>query len=238
VTYGVAPITLVATGGASGNMVVFSVLSGPGTISGNILTITGVGTVVVAANQGGDADYAAAREVTHRIVVKQIEQTITFTAPPSPVTYGVSPITLVATGGASGNVVVFSVLSGPGTISGNILTITGVGTVEVAADQSGNADYAAAKEVTHNIVVKQIEQTITFTAPTSPVTYGVSPITLSATASSGLSVTFSVVSGPGTISGNILTITGVGTVEVAADQSGNADYAAAKEVTHNIVVKQ
>jgi len=53
-----------------------------------------------------------------------------------------------------------------------------------------------------------------------------------------LPVTFSVVSGPGTISGNILTITGVGTVEVAADQSGNADYAAAKEVTHNIVVKQ
>ena len=69
-------------------------------------------------------------------------------------------------------------------------------------------------------------------------TYGVSPITLSATASSGLPVTFSVVSGSGTISGNILTITGVGTVEVAADQSGNADYAAAKEVTHNIVVKQ
>jgi hypothetical protein len=237
VTYGVAPITLVATGGASGNVVVFSVLSGPGTISGNILTITGVGTVEVAADQSGNADYAAAKEVTHNIVVKQIEQTITFTAPTSPVTYGVSPITLSATA-SSGLPVTFSVVSGPGTISSNILTITGVGTVEVAADQSGNADYAAAKEVTHNIVVKQIEQTITFTAPTSPVTYGVAPITLSATASSGLPVTFSVVSGPGTISGNILTITGVGTVEVAADQSGNADYAAAKEVTHNIVVKQ
>jgi ribosomal protein S11 len=237
VTYGVSPITLVATGGASGNVVVFSVLSGPGTISGNILTITGVGTVEVAADQSGNADYAAAKEVTHNIVVKQIEQTITFTAPTSPVTYGVSPITLSATA-SSGLPVTFSVVSGPGTISSNILTITGVGTVEVAADQSGNADYAAAKEVTHNIVVKQIEQTITFTAPTSPVTYGVAPITLSATASSGLPVTFSVVSGPGTISGNILTITGVGTVEVAADQSGNADYAAAKEVTHNIVVKQ
>ena len=61
---------------------------------------------------------------------------------------------------------------------------------------------------------------------------------LAATASSGLPVTFSVVSGSGTISGNILTITGVGTVVVAADQAGNADYAAAKEVTHNIVVKQ
>jgi hypothetical protein len=70
------------------------------------------------------------------------------------------------------------------------------------------------------------------------VTYGVSPITLLATASSGLPVTFSVVSGPASISGNTLTITGVGTVEVAADQTGAADYAAAKEVTHNIVVKQ
>jgi hypothetical protein len=108
----------------------------------------------------------------------------------------------------------------------------------VAADQSGNADYAAAREVTHNIVVKQIEQTISFTAPASPVTYGVAPITLSATASSGLPVTFSVVSGPASISDNILTITGVGTVEVAANQAGDADYAAAKEVTHNIVVKQ
>jgi len=237
VTYGASPITLSATA-SSGLPVIFSVVSGPGTISGNILTITGVGTVEVAADQAGDADYAAAREVTHRIVVKQIEQTITFTAPPSPVTYGVAPITLVATGGASGNVVVFSVLSGPATVSGNILTITGVGTVEVAANQAGDADYAAAREVTHNIVVKQIEQTISFTAPASPVTYGVAPITLSATASSGLPVTFSVVSGPASISDNILTITGVGTVEVAANQAGDADYAAAKEVTHNIVVKQ
>jgi hypothetical protein len=237
VTYGASPITLSATA-SSGLPVIFSVVSGPGTISGNILTITGVGTVEVAADQAGDADYAAAREVTHRIVVKQIEQTITFTAPPSPVTYGVAPITLVATGGASGNVVVFSVLSGPATVSGNILTITGVGTVEVAANQAGDADYAAAREVTHNIVVKQIEQTISFTAPASPVTYGVAPITLSATASSGLPVNFSVVSGPASISDNILTITGVGTVEVAANQAGDADYAAAKEVTHNIVVKQ
>jgi N-acetylneuraminic acid mutarotase len=79
-------------------------------------------------------------------------------------------------------------------------------------------------------------QTISFTAPTTPVTYGVKPITLAATASSGLAVTFSVVSGPAKVSGSTLTITGAGTVVVAANQPGNSTYAAAPEVTRTIVV--
>ena len=81
-------------------------------------------------------------------------------------------------------------------------------------------------------------QTITFPQPTSPVTYGVKPITLSATASSGLAVSFSVVSGPGKVSGATLTITGAGTVVVAANQPGNAAYAAAPQVTRTIVVNK
>ena len=236
VTYGVSPITLVATGGASSNAVVFSVVSGPATISGNTLTITGVGTVVVAANQAGNTNYAVATQVTQSIVVNQASQTIAFTTPASPVTYGVSPITLVATGGASGNAVVFSVVSGPATVSGSTLTITGVGTVVVAANQAGNANYTAATQVTQSIVVNQASQTITFTTPTSTVTYGVAPITLSASSTSGLTVVFSVVSGPASVSGSTLTITGVGTVVVAATQAGNANYTAATQVTQSIVV--
>jgi hypothetical protein len=239
VTYGVSPITLVATGGASGNAVIFSVVSGPATVSGSTLTITGAGTVVVAANQAGNTNYSAATQVTHSIVVNQVTQTITFTAPTSPVTYGVSPITLVATGGASGNAVIFSVISGPGTVSGSTLTITGAGTVVVAANQAGNTNYSAATAATQNIVVNQATQTITFTAPTSPVTYGVSPISLVATGgASGNAVVFSVVSGPGTVSGSTLTITGAGTVVVAANQAGNTNYAAATQVTQSIVVNQ
>jgi hypothetical protein len=106
----------------------------------------------------------------------------------------------------------------------------------VAANQVGNGSYAAAPQVTHSIVVNQASQTITFAAPISPVTYGVSPITLSASASSGLAVTFSVVSGPGTVSGNTLTVTGAGTVVVAANQAGNGTYTAAAQVTHSVVV--
>ena len=43
----------------------------------------------------------------------------------------------------------------------------------VAADQAGNTDYSAATEVTESIVINQASQTIAFTPPTSPVTYGV-----------------------------------------------------------------
>jgi len=79
-------------------------------------------------------------------------------------------------------------------------------------------------------------QTIAFVQPASPVTYGISPITLSATATSGLAVSFGIVSGPGSISGTTLTITGAGTVVVAANQAGNANYSAATQVTRTLVV--
>ncbi|WP_185827377.1 chitobiase/beta-hexosaminidase C-terminal domain-containing protein [Edaphobacter aggregans] len=234
IVYSTTPIVLSAT--ASSNLpVTFSVLSGPGTISGNTLTITGVGTVVVAADQAGNTTYSVATEVTQSIVVTQASQTVAFTAPTTPISYTSTPITLSATA-SSGLSVAFSVVSGPATVSGNSLTISGVGTVVVAANQAGNANYTAASQVTQSIVVNQASQAISFTAPSTPATYSAAPITLSATASSGLSVVFSVVSGPATVSGNALTLTGTGTVVVSANQSGSANYAAASQVTHSIVV--
>jgi sugar lactone lactonase YvrE len=236
VSYGVAPIALSATA-TSGLAANFSVLSGPATVSGNTLTITGVGTVVVAANQAGNTNYTAASQVTASIVVNQASQTITFTPPASPVTYGVSPIALSATA-TSGLPVTFSLVSGPATLNGSTLTITGAGAVVVAANQTGNTNYTAASQVMASIVVNQAPQTITFTPPASPVKYGVSPIALSATATSGLPVTFSLVSGPATLSGSTLTITGSGTVVVAANQVGNTNYTAAPQVTQSVLVGQ
>jgi len=100
-------------------------------------------------------------------------QTINFTPPTSPVTYGVSPITLSATGGGSGNPVTFSVLSGPGSITGNTLTVNGAGTIVVAANQSGNANYAAAPQVTESLIVNPAPLTIT--ASSASMTYGGTP---------------------------------------------------------------
>ena len=70
-------------------------------------------------------------------------------------------------------------------------------------------------------------------APASPVPYASGPIALSATATSGLTIAFSVLSGPAT-----LTAAGIGTVVVAANQPGNQNYLAAPQVTHTIVVNK
>ncbi len=164
-------------------------------------------------------------------------QTITFPAPASPIPFTNTPITLSATA-SSGLPVTFSVLSGPGTLSGNSLTITGVGTIVIAANQIGSVTpaFSAAPQVMQTIVVTQAPQTITFT-PSSPVIYNLTtPLPLTATSTSGLAVAFSVVSGPGTISGTSLSITGLGTIVVAASQAGTANFAAAPTVQASIVV--
>ena len=67
-------------------------------------------------------------------------------------------------------------------------------------------------------------------------TYGIAPITLSATDTSGLPMSFSVISGPATLSGSVLTVTGAGNVVVEASQAGNATYSAAVPVDESFTV--
>ncbi|MGI4021563.1 MAG: PA14 domain-containing protein [Janthinobacterium lividum] len=79
------------------------------------------------------------------------------------------------------------------------------------------------------------EQTISFAAIASK-TVGDAPFALTATASSGLPVSFSIVSGSATISGSTVTLTGDGNVTIAANQLGNASFSAAKTVTQSFAV--
>ena len=72
-------------------------------------------------------------------------------------------------------------------------------------------------------------QTITFPNPGTQ-KYG-AVITLKATASSKLAVTYKIVSGPAKLSASKLTVTGIGTVKVEALQAGNTVYLAATPVT-------
>lgn len=109
--------------------------------------------------------------------VPMTTQQITFDAV-SPVTWSASipTIQLVATGGATGNPVTFSVVSGSGTLSGpnnSILTLTDIGTTVIAANQEGayvnGTYYAAAPQVTQMAVVNPIG---IVTAPTFSVPAG------------------------------------------------------------------
>jgi uncharacterized repeat protein (TIGR01451 family) len=94
------------------------------------------------------------------ITVNQAAQSIGFTAPASGTVGGSA--TLTATGGASGKPVVFSVdpTSGAGvcTVSGangTTVNYTAAGNCVIDANQAGDADYAAAPQVTQAITVNQ-----------------------------------------------------------------------------------
>ena len=78
-------------------------------------------------------------------------------------------------------------------------------------------------------------QAISFAGPSSPVSYGVAPITLSASATSSLSVTFTV-TGPCSVSGTTLTVTGAGNCVITAHQAGNRTYLPAADVSHTLVI--
>jgi len=139
-------------------------------VSGTVLT-AGAQTLSVTLTPTDTTDYTTAT-TTVSLTVNHGTQSITFTPPTSPVYYPVSPITLNATGGASANPVTFSIVSGPGSLSGtnnSLLTVTGSGTIVIAANQTGNTNYSAAPQVTQSIVVDQLA-TLTSPAPNTTLT--------------------------------------------------------------------
>jgi VCBS repeat-containing protein len=78
-------------------------------------------------------------------------------------------------------------------------------------------------------------QIITFAAVPNP-TIGDAPLVLNAISSSGLPITFKIVSGPATLNGEILTLVAPGTVVVEADQGGNSDFTSATPVTRTFTI--
>jgi len=227
-TYGHAPLTVSATA-SSGLPATYSVVSGPGTMAGNTLTITGVGSIVVAANQAGDATYAAAAQVTQSVTVQPAPLTVTASAASrvfgaanptftGTITGLVNADAITATYASSANATTPAGTYGPSTAEAITPTLVDPGS------RLGNYTVTSTKG-TLNITGSTV-QTVSFVDPGTQV-YGAAPIALNATSSSGLPVTFSVVSGPASVSGNLLSITGAGVVVVKANQSGDLTYSEA-----------
>jgi formylglycine-generating enzyme required for sulfatase activity len=233
-TYGDKPFAVVSPTSSSKLPVTLSVKSGPATIAGNMISMTGAGTVVVAANQAGNADYAPAAEVTTSLTVAKGSQTIGAFSPITTKTFGKTAFAVTPPTSSSKLPVTLGIKSGPATISGNTISMTGAGTVVVAANQAGNANYSPAAEVTTSFTVAKASQQVNF-PPVGDLLLSRGAITLSASASSGLPVGFSVISGPATINGSSLTLTGSGSVTIRASQAGNGNYLPAyTSITFNI----
>ena len=231
-TFGDGTFGLAAT--ASSQLPVsFTVLSGPATVSGANLTIIGAGSVTVRASQAGNADFNPAPNVDRTFTVNKASQTITFDQPANH-TFG-DPQFFLSASASSTLAVSFSVVSGPAILSGNGVTLTGAGSVTIQTDQAGNSNFNAAPPVQRTFSVAKANQTITF-GPLANKSAGDPPFNVSATASSQLTVSFSVAAGNATINGNTVSLTGTGVVTIQADQAGNNNFNAAAPVQQSFTV--
>jgi hypothetical protein len=217
----------------------FAVLSGPATVTGSNLTITGAGTVVVEASQAGDGNHSAATSVSQSVTVNDaVPPPLAMTGAVTAV-YGQS-VTLRASGGQGTYTV--SATGGTATIGQLATDQTGayypvVVTAAAAGPVRVTLHDGAAGVAIHTVTFTPASQTITFPLVGDTFFGGVArTISLSATSDAGLPVTFQVVSGPGSVSGTTLSITGPGTIVVAAQQAGNANYLAATSVSQSIMV--
>ncbi|MCC6235320.1 MAG: immunoglobulin domain-containing protein, partial [Verrucomicrobiales bacterium] len=98
---------------------------------------------------------------------------------------------------------------------------------------SNSVSTASSPAVTVTVLRKP--QTLAF-VPLPPTSLGGSPVTLTAHASSGLPVTYALVSGPATLDGNVLTPSAAGTARVRASQPGNTTYLPATPVETEITI--
>ena len=121
-------------------------------------------------------------------------------------------------------------------ISGNKVTITGVGTATITATQTGNAYYQSAAPVSISLKVSKGNQTISFDAlPEKKSTDAA--FQLNATASSELSVSYtSSNTAVATVSGNTVTIKAPGTSTLTASQAGNSNFNAATQVSQTLTI--
>jgi ribosomal protein S7 len=234
--YGSAPFTVSATA-SSGLAVAFASTTTPVcTVSGATVTLVAVGTCTIQATQPGNANYAAATPVNQSFQVTQASQTITFAALPNQ-HFGTSPFTVSATASSGLPVSFASATLTVCTVSGTTVTLVSTGTCTIKATQAGNANWAAATPISQSFQVTQGTQTISF-APLSSQHLGIPPFTVSATASSGLPVSFaSATTTVCTVSGSTVTLLATGTCTIKASQPGNANWAAATPVSQSFQVK-
>ena len=159
------------------------------------------------------------------------EATVTFTAPSNPGSSAITGYTIRATA-SDGSIVTVNATGSPAKVTG--LTPGKSYRFTVTANNSaGSSDTGTTSD---GLTISLVNQTISFTAPADR-TSNSGSFTLAATASSGLPVTFTVVSGPALLTGNVLDLTGAaGTVKIRASQAGNSTYSAAPAVEVSFAV--
>ena len=182
------------------------------------------GNHTVTAVYSGDASYSASSgTLSGGQNVNKSAATVTLENLAQ--TYDGNPKMVTATTVPPGLNVSFT-YDGSSTAPSNAGSYTVVGTIN-DTNYSGGA--------TDTLVVAKADQTITLGTLANK-TYGDASFTVSGSATSGLALSYSMVSGPATVNGNTVTLTGAGSVTLMASQGGNGNYNAAPDVTRSFTV--
>jgi hypothetical protein len=208
----------------------------PSVSLGSLTAGTYVNAIVAAF--AGDGTLAASSGQATLTVTNKLSQTIAFSTIADHYLSD-SPIAVSATA-SSGLPVSFDAV-GNCTVSGSTVTLTAVGSCQIVASQAGNASYNPAPSVSRTFNITRINQTITFGALANK-TYGDATFGLTATASSGLTVTFATGSGSVgcSVSGTTVTITAATAAGqsciIVASQNGDGTYNPAPNVTRSFTI--
>jgi gliding motility-associated-like protein len=193
------------------------------TIDGGMIHITGAGSANITASQAGDANYNPAPDVIQPLTVNKAAQTITFSPLPAK-TYGDADFSPGAASSSGLTVSYSSDNTAVATIAGGMIHITGAGSANITASQSGNTNFNAAADVVQPLVVSKSGQTIIFTAIPDRLLIG-DTFTLEAVASSGLTVSFESQNPAfATVAGSLLTGVTKGTATIRAFNNGDQNY--------------
>ena len=251
-----ATLTLRASGGSGTGAISYTVSNTSTctlTQSGSVWSLrpgNAASVCEVTATRAGDGNYLVRSSTMQTVSVTKAAQAISFTSnvPMTPVSNDTYTPTAYATasgtGADSGLPVVFTIAPASSaicTIDGsNLVTFTASGACVILANQAGDANRNAAPQARQTVMVGAINQSITFPQPDDRA-YGSASASMTATASSGLDVRYTL--GSGTTNGacvvsplGAVTIQDIGTCEVVASQAGNAQFAGASDVTRAFTV--
>jgi hypothetical protein len=196
---------------------------------------SGVGSYAAVGAGLAAANYSFVQAAANAAALTVTPAPLTVTASGTMTYGGAAPtLTPVYSGWVNGDTA--AALSGAPSLSTAVTSSTSTGSypITVTAGTLAAANYGFTFS-NSMLTIAPAAQTITFAALPAQ-TYGGPPLTLTATASSGLPVAFPLISGPATLSASTLTLTGGGTVTVVATQAGNGNYQAAPAVQRSFAV--
>jgi hypothetical protein len=223
----------------SSTTMVYSVLSGPATISNGELIISGTGVVVYSVNNQGDAFYTKASEVTKELEVFQGTTTLS--------NFNIADITFdnrtvpipLPTSNRAGDFIFSSNNTIVASVSGTVINVNTIGTVTITATQPATENWTEASISTIFDVIKATPvlngittiskktidpdfiYSVSSTLPADPIVFRSSDLSVAKVNSST----------------GLISVEGIGTSVITATQAANTNYNSAS-ISLTVIVEK